>query len=177
MKILKNCLFIFLIFCILIFGGLFLYFQKLNKNCIQDHKNVEESFLKLKTKLEKRNAIFEKSNFSDSVKILAIKSDSILKTTTDADKLIWTEFNLNEKTHKSNSLHQINNELNSLKDNYNSTLKEFHSNWTVFPFNLIKIRQNFTKYKFLNIDYGENNQENIKKRKEVEHWIETGEWK
>lgn len=177
MKTLKSCLLIFLVFCLLIFGGIFFYFQKLNSNCIQDNKKVEESFGKLKDKLEERNLFFEKINISDSTKILAIQSDSILKTTNNADELIWTEFKLNEKTYKNDSLKSINDELNLLKDKYNTELKEFNSNWAIFPYNLIKIRQNFSKYTFLNIDYGKTNQENMKKKKEVENWIETGKWK
>jgi hypothetical protein len=84
---------------------------------------------------------------------------------------------LNEKTYKNDSLKSLNNELNSLKNKYNSDLKKFHTKWTIFPFNLVKIRQKFPKFNYLNIDYGENNRENMKRRREVEHWIETGEWK
>lgn len=177
MKTLKSCLFVFFIFCLLIFGGIYFYFQKLTENCIEDHKKLEQSFSKLKSKLEGRNLIFGNLNSSDSIKILAKKSDSILKKTTDANQLLWTEFYLNEKTYKNDSLKKINTELNNLKNTYNSDLRNFHSSWTIFPHNLIKIRQKFPEYNYLNIDYGENNQENMKKRKETEHWIETGEWK
>jgi len=177
MKTLKSCLFIFLIFCILIFGGIYFYFNKLNSDCVEDHKKFEKSYIKLESKLSERNSLILKANYSDSIKILAQKSDSIIKATNDANKILWTEFALNQKTYRNDSLKNINNELNLLKNEYNSDLKNFHSNWTIFPFNLIKLRQKFPEYNYLNIDYGENNQENMKKRKEVEHWVETGEWK
>ncbi|WP_251832337.1 hypothetical protein [Kaistella pullorum] len=111
------------------------------------------------------------------MKTLITKSDSILKRTKDANQFLWTEFYLNEKTYKNDSLKQFNNELNHLKNIYNSDLKNFHSNWTIFPNNLIKIRQKFPKYNYLTVEYGEKNQENMKKRKAAEHWVETGEWK
>ena len=45
-----------------------------------------------------------------------------------------------------------------------------------FPFNLIKMRQKFPEYNYLEIDYGNSNQENMKQRKKTEHWVETGKW-
>ena len=177
MKIFKSCLIIFLIFCILIFGGIYFYVQKLNENCVQDHKKVEQSFSKLKKKLKERNSILQKSNSSDSIIILVKNSDSLLNKTNDANKLIWKEFYLNEKTFKNDSLKQINEELTLMKNNYNSDLRSFNTSWVIFPYNIIKIQQKFPKYNYLEIDYGQSNIDNMKKRKETEHWIETGEWK
>ena len=177
MKTFKSCLFIFLICCTLIFGGIYFYFLNLNKSCIVDHNKVEQSYSQLNLKLQERNLLLKKLNANDSVNTLITKSDSILKRTKDANHFLWTEFYLNEKTYKNDSLKQFNKELNHLKNIYNSDLKNFHSSWTIFPNNLIKIRQKFPKYNYLTVEYGENNQENMKKRKATEHWVETGEWK
>ena len=141
------------------FGGTYFYFKKLNNNCVADHNKFENSYIKFEEKLKERNSFIKNSNYSDSIKILAQKSDSIINATNDANKVLWTEFMLNEKTHKNDSLKSLNNELNSLKNKYNSDLKNFHTNWTIFPFNLVKIRQRFPKFNYLNIDYGENNRE------------------
>jgi hypothetical protein len=138
---------------------------------------VEQSYSQLNLKLQERNLLLKKLNANDSVKTLITKSDSMLKRTKDVNQFLWTEFYLNEKTYKNDSLKQFNNELNRLKNIYNSDLKNFHSNWTIFPNNLIKIRQKFPKYNYLNVEYGENNQENMKKRKAAENWVENGEWK
>ena len=173
----KGCLITFSIFFFLTIVGSYLYIKKLNTNCRQDHEKVENSFAKLKDKLNERNTLLINKDLSDSIQMLAKKSDSILKITIDADDLLWTEFQLNEKSYQNESVQNINGELNRLKSGYNSDLKSFNSNWTVIPFNFIKIRQKFPEYTFLDIDYGENNQENMRKRKEAEHWIETGEWK
>ncbi len=177
MKEFKGCLILFLTFLLLMIGGIYFYFQKLNENCVEDHKKVEKSFAELKSELNKRNQILKTSNFSDSVKLLSKKSDSILSVTTDANKLIWTEFKLNEKTFQSDSLKTTNTKLNQLKDKYNFDLRNFTFTWVTFPFNLIKMRLNFPKYNYLEIDYGNSNQENMKRRKSAEHWVETGEWK
>jgi len=177
MKTVKSCLFIFLICCTLIFGGTYLYFLNLNKSCIEDHNKVEQSYSQLNLKLQERNLLLKKLNTNDSVKTLVTRSDSILKRTKDANHFLWTEFYLNQKTYKNDSLKQFNNELNHLKNIYNSDLRNFHASWTIFPNNFIKIRQKFPKYNYLNLEYGENNQENMKKRKAAEHWVETGEWK
>lgn len=177
MKIFKGCLIAFLLFCALTFLFGYIYKLKLTKNCIEDHKKIENSFTNLKNKLEERNKTILASDFSDSIKILAEKSNLILSKNTDFNKVLWTEFNLNEKTYENASLKNINNELNFLKNNYNSDLRSFFGSWTIFPMNLIKMEQKFKKYNYLEIDYGENNQANMKRRKEVEHWIETGEWK
>ncbi len=177
MKEFKGCLILFLSFSLLIVGGIYFYIQKLNKNFVEDHKKVETSFAKLKSELNKRNQILKTSNFSDSVKLLSRKSDSFLSSTTDANKLIWTEFKLNEKTFQSDSLKSTNTKLNPLKDKYNSDLRSFTFTWVTFPFNLIKMRQKFPEYNYLEIDYGKSNQENMKRRKKAENWIETGEWK
>ena len=173
----KGCLITFSVLFFLSIGVSYLYITKLNNDCRQDHEKVAQSFSKLKIKLQQRNNFLINKNFSDSVQILAKKSDSILKTTVDADDLLWTKFHLNEKTYQNQSLENINVELNSLNISYNSDLKNFISNWTRMPFNFIKIRQNFPEYNFFEIDFGKSNQENMKQRKEAEHWIETGEWK
>lgn len=176
MKEFKGCLIIFLTFSMLIVAGIYFYFQKLDKNYVEDHKKVENAFAELKSELNKRNQILKTSNFSDSVKLLSMKSDSILSATTDANKLIWTEFKLNEKTFQSDSLKSTNTKLNPLKDKYNSDLRSFTFTWVTFPFNLIKMRQKFPEYNYLEIDYGNSNQENMKQRKKTEHWVETGKW-
>ncbi|ADQ81452.1 hypothetical protein J5295_02180 [Riemerella anatipestifer] len=172
----KGCLIIFITFSLLVFVGTYFYFQKVNRNCIEDHKKVETSFAELKSELNKRNQILQTSNFPDSVKILSKKSDSILSVTTDANELVWTEFQLNEKTFQSDSLKSISAKLNLLKNKYNSELRTFNFSWITFPFNLIKMRQKFSKYNYLEIDYGKSNREKMKQRKKTEHWIETGEW-
>ena len=82
-----------------------------------------------------------------------------------------------EKTFQSDSLKTTNTKLNQLKDKYNFDLRSFTFTWVTFPFNLIKMRLNFPKYNYLEIDYGNSNQENMKRRKSAEHWVETGEWK
>ena len=87
MKEFKGCLILFLTFLLLMIGGIYFYFQKLNENCVEDHKKVEKSFAELKSELNKRNQILKTSNFSDSVKLLSKKSDSILSVTSDANKL------------------------------------------------------------------------------------------
>lgn len=177
MKVFKSCLTVLLIIVALILAGIYFYTQKLNETCRKDHKKVEESFSILKRKLQERNSVLKKSNFSDSTKILAKNSDSILNVTVDANKILWTEFYLNEIIFKSDSLKVITEELDMLKGIYNSDLRSFNMNWIIFPYNLIKIQQKFPKYNYLEIDYGKTNLDNMKKRKETEHWIETGEWK
>lgn len=83
---------------------------------------------------------------------------------------------LNEKTFQSDSLKSTNRKLNPLKDKYNSDLRSFTFTWVTFPFNLIKMRQKFPEYNYLEIEYGNSNQENMKQRKKTEHWVETGKW-
>ena len=173
----KGCLITFSIFFFLTIVGSYLYIKTLNTDCRQDHAKVENSFAKLKDKLNERNTLLINKDLSDSIQMLAKKSDSILKISINADDLLWTEFQLNEKSYQNKSVQNINGELNRLKSAYNSDLKNFNSKWTVIPFNFIKIRQKFPENNFLDIDYGENNQENMRKRKKAEHWIETGEWK
>lgn len=177
MKKLKGCLIIFMILSLLIVGGIYFFIQKLNNKCIEDHNKAAISFAELKSQLQKRNELLKVSNFPDSVKILSQKSDSILSATTDAHKLIWTEFKLNEKTYKSDSLKSINSDLNTVKNQFNADLRNFTFNWVTFPFNLIKMNQKFPKYNYLEIDYGISNLENMNRRKKTENWVETGEWK
>ena len=176
MKFLKGCLIAILIFGGIITSLIFIYNRKMSIEVIQENEKPKKSLTEYKNKISERNNLIINSNLSDSLKILAKKSDSILKNSKKIDDNLWTEYNINQKLYENESFKKINEELNEKYIQYNSDAQEFNSRWISFPSNIALTNNNLRSYKIMySIAYGNDNSENMIKRKKVDHWIKTGE--
>ncbi|MGX9987548.1 hypothetical protein [Soonwooa purpurea] len=176
MKFLKGCLIAVLIFVGILTLLIFVYNRKMSKEVIQENEKPKQSLTEYKNKILDRNNLIINSNLSDSLKILAKKSDSILNNSKKLNDNLWTEYYINQKVYENESFKKINEELNEKYIKYNSHAQEFNSRWISFPSNIALTNNNLRSYEIMyTIDYGKDNSENMIKRKKVDHWIETGE--
>lgn len=177
MSFFKGCLiFIIVVFTIFTCGAYF-YFNNLNKEYKSEYDNIKIQLAELSSKIKVRNNYILKSRFKDDVKRLAKVSDSIISINNFTDTLIWTEYQINELTYKNDSLISLNNELNIINNKYNFQLKTFKQKWIMVPYSLVRIYNKYPKNNYFDIIYGESNIDKIKRKKDIEYWIETGEWK
>lgn len=177
MKILKGCLSVFLIFVLIISTIISIFFYKKSKAHQLQYDKVNIVLMQYENKMKERNAIvFRNYSEKDSIFILAKKSDSILKIKKSLKELLWNEFYLSSKTYGNKNFEKIDEELKYLNIDYNGLLNDYQLAFTIFPANLVK-NETHKRFDFFDVSYAGNNVEKMKKRKEVEHWVETGEWK
>ena len=176
MRFLKGCLIFIIIFIVIIFCLWSFYNNRQTKQIILDNELPKKSLLEYKNKIKERNQLIINSKVSDSIKILATKSDSILKNHKKLSEILWTEYRINQSIYKIESFKKINDELNEKYIKYNSAVTEFNSRWTGFPSSITLTNNNLQSYEYMYlIDYGKDNTENMSKRKKADHWIKTGE--
>ena len=178
MKILKGCLIIFLLFIALITIAILTFNRRNSKQIFIDNEKPKTSLNNYKKKISERNLVIINSKLPDSVKNLAQKSDSLIKTYKKLNDNLWIEYRINQNVYQNQSFEKINTELAEAYIQYNSDAKDFNNKWLTFPFNFALSDNNIRSYEFMYlIDYGKDNTENMIKRKKVEHWIKTGEIK
>ncbi|TGN21659.1 hypothetical protein [Empedobacter tilapiae] len=176
MKFIKGCLLTLLIFITAITSLIYFYNLKLSKELIKENEKTKNSLLAYKDKMSERNKLILNSDVSDSLKVLAKKSDSIIKNSNKINDNLWTEYKINQKLYDDKKFKKLNEELNEKYSQYNSDAQQFNFRWLSFPLNIVLSNNNLRSYdNMYTIDYGIDNSENMIKRKKVDHWIETGE--
>ena len=176
MKFIKGCLLTLLIFITAITSLIYFYNLRLSKELIKENEKPKNSLLAYKDKMSERNKLILNSNVSDSLKVLAKNSDSIIKNSNKINDNLWTEYKINQKLYDDKKFKKLNEELQEKYNQYNSDAQEFNFRWLLFPLNIVLSNNNLRSYdNMYTIDYGIDNSENMIKRKKVDHWIETGE--
>jgi len=180
MKIIKFL--IKFIVTILVIGLIVFYFvQKNTLNNLEERKNnVTSLWEKFDKKLNDRDKLIlsVSTTNSDSLKYFIDKSKLGRQNKVKLLEFEFNEYKLNkflmskcpDLEKKTIVLYQ---ELNEMTTVYNSLVKDFNVNYSIFPNFIFAKRRGLKRFKYLTIEYGKENQDPIEKSKEVPEWAKN----
>lgn len=180
MKIIKFFIkFIVIILVIGIFG--FYFAQKNILNNLEERKNnVTSLWEKFDKKLNDRDKLILSisSTNSDSLKYFIDKSKLGRKNKVKLLEFEFIEYKLNKFLlnkcpDMGKETESLNQELNEITTEYNSSVKDYNGYFTIFPNFIFAKRKGYIREKFLTIEYGKENQDPIEKSKEIPEWAKN----
>ena len=176
----KKLLQITVLIFLLGFACIFFLKKTIADNFKLKDTEVKNSWNSFNMKLTERDSIlnFQLLIDSDTLKYLVTKSISERANKDNSIEIVYTEYLLNDfiMRHLSeidNKILETDKNLNALAENYNVMVKDYNVYLSTFPNFIIAKKENFKKASYFNIEYGKDNEDPIKKSKELPDWAKN----
>lgn len=162
--------------------GIFFLQKNISKNLEFKNNAVNNTWKAFNDKLTERDIILnsQSSLNSDTLKYLLNKSKSERLNKNNSLNIVFDEYLLNKimmqhLAESDKTFVELNSNLNILKTNYNSVVKDYNVYFSIFPNFIIAKKRKFKKAYYFNIEYGKENEDPIKKSKELPEWAKNAD--
>ena len=170
MKYLKCCLISLIIIVGICIIGWLSFENNITGNLADLNRKAEEDWEKYVANLKLRNSEFTQQKIkNDSIEYYLKTSKSIINSKDYITELELNEYKLNKFLLIDSINSNLNDKLNSILDNYNESVRDYHVYRVQFPNSIIAKRMNFRKsHKYFDIRYGIDNEKAMQRKKENE---------
>jgi len=181
MKKLETYLLYFII-SIFLLGSVGIYFlqKSISSKLESKNKDVINSWKIFNDKLAERDLLLSSLSLakSDSLICLMNKSRSVRINKNNSSDVVISEYQLNKFMMKrfpepDKSILDLINSLNTLSINYNSVAKDYNVYFSTFPNFLIAKKNKLKRAFYFDIEYGKENEDPVKKSKELPEWAKN----
>jgi hypothetical protein len=159
------------------FACIFFFKKTVVENLKLKDKEVKNSWNSFNVKLTERDSVLNSQMlaYPDTLKYLITRSVSERADKDNSIEIVYDEYLLNNfiirhLSEKDKKILEINKSLNALEENYNVIVKNYNVYISTFPNFIIAKKENFKKALYFNIEYGKDNEDPIKKSKELPEW-------